>query len=60
MAEDMADQMNLLHVPDDSSRGRGYGGYCVPKDGLFLAFVLSLGNEVKLRQMGFPNGSRRC
>lgn len=53
-AEDMADQMNLRHDRMVPPAGEGYGGYCVPKDGLFLAFVLSLGNEVKLRQMGVP------
>ncbi len=52
----MADQMHLRH---DADRGtpaasEGYGGYCVPKDGLFLAFVLGLQNETKLRQMGIP------
>ncbi len=52
----MADQMALRH---DADRGtpaasEGYGGYCVPKDGLFLAFVLELRNETKLRQMGMP------
>ncbi len=52
----MADQMALRH---DADRGtpaasEGYGGYCVPKDGLFLAFVLELRNETKLRQMGVP------
>ncbi|MBN2326155.1 MAG: hypothetical protein JXR73_03305, partial [Candidatus Omnitrophica bacterium] len=56
-AEDMADQMNLRHDRMIPPAGEGYGGYCVPKDGLFLAFVLSLGNEVKLRQMGIPE---RC
>jgi hypothetical protein len=52
----MADQMALRH---DADRGtpaasEGYGGYCVPKDGLFLAFVLELRSETKLRQMGVP------
>ncbi|HNT34029.1 MAG TPA: hypothetical protein PKH07_03435, partial [bacterium] len=53
-AEDMADQMNLRGDRYIPPAGEGYGGYCVPKDGLFLAFVLSLSNEVKLRQMGIP------
>ncbi|MBD3268444.1 hypothetical protein GF373_17390, partial [bacterium] len=53
-AEDMADQMNLRHDRMIPPAGEGYGGYCVPKDGLFLAFVLSLQNEIKLRQMGIP------
>jgi hypothetical protein len=53
-AEDMADQMNLRHDRMIPPAGEGYGGYCVPKDGLFLAFVLSLQNEVKLRQIGIP------
>ncbi len=52
--EDMADQMNLREDRMIPPAGEGYGGYCVPKDGLFLAFVLSLKNEVKLRQIGIP------
>ncbi|MCU0734150.1 MAG: hypothetical protein MUF20_01330, partial [Methylotetracoccus sp.] len=53
-AEEMADQMNrrrdrCVHPP-----GEGYGGYCVPKDGLFLEFVLSLRQGDKLSQMGLP------
>jgi hypothetical protein len=52
----MADQMYLRHDPDRGTpaASEGYGGYCVPKDGLFLAFVLGLSNETKLRQMGIP------
>ncbi|NQT89722.1 MAG: hypothetical protein HQ558_00515 [Candidatus Omnitrophica bacterium] len=34
--------------------GEGYGGYCVPKDGLFLAFVLCLEKPHVLRQIGVP------
>ncbi len=52
--QDMADQMNLREDRLVPPAGEGYGGYCVPKDGLFLAFVLSLTNDVKLRQMGIP------
>ena len=53
--QDMGDQMNLREDRYIPPAGEGYGGYCVPKDGLFLAFVLSLTNEVKLRQMGVPD-----
>ncbi len=53
--QDMADQMNLRQDRYIPPAGEGYGGYCVPKDGLFLAFVLSLTNDVKLRQMGVPD-----
>jgi len=54
--QSMADQMSLRHDEDRGtpSASEGYGGYCVPKDGLFLAFVLELKNEAKLRQMGIP------
>ena len=34
-AEDMADQMNLRNDRMIPPAGEGYGGYCVPKDGLF-------------------------
>ncbi|MEW6753292.1 MAG: hypothetical protein AB1505_20270 [Candidatus Latescibacterota bacterium] len=54
-AQDMGDQMNLRGDRYVAPAGEGYGGYCVPKDGLFLAFVLSLTNDVKLRQMGVPD-----
>ncbi len=54
-AQDMGDQMNLRGDRYVPPAGEGYGGYCVPKDGLFLAFVLSLTNDVKLRQMGVPD-----
>ncbi|MFH1566618.1 MAG: hypothetical protein ABIL09_01365, partial [Gemmatimonadota bacterium] len=53
--QDMGDQMNLREDRYIPPAGEGYGGYCVPKDGLFLAFVLSLTNDVKLRQMGVPD-----
>ena len=53
-AQDMTDQMNLREDRWVPPPGEGYGGYCVPKDGLFLAFVLSLTNQVKLRQLGIP------
>jgi len=53
--QDMGDQMNLREDRYIPPAGEGYGGYCVPKDGLFLAFVLSLTNDVKLRQMGIPD-----
>ena len=53
--QDMGDQMNLREDRYVPPAGEGYGGYCVPKDGLFLAFVLSLTNDVKLRQMGMPD-----
>ena len=53
--QDMADQMNLREDRYVPPAGEGYGGYCVPKDGLFLAFVLSLTNAVKLRQIGVPD-----
>jgi hypothetical protein len=54
-AQDMGDQMNLREDRVIPPAGEGYGGYCVPKDGLFLAFVLSLTNDVKLRQIGIPD-----
>ena len=53
--QDMGDQMNLREDRYIPPAGEGYGGYCVPKDGLFLAFVLSLTNDVKLRQMGISD-----
>ncbi|MBT3345805.1 MAG: hypothetical protein HN404_22600 [Gemmatimonadetes bacterium] len=53
--QDMGDQMNLREDRYIPPAGEGYGGYCVPKDGLFLAFVLSLTNDVKLRQIGVPD-----
>lgn len=32
--------------------GEGYGGYCVPKDGLFNVFIIKLGQKQKLADMG--------
>jgi hypothetical protein len=57
----MADQMFLRHDEDRGTppASEGYGGYCVPKDGLFLAFVLELKHETKLRQMGIPPAMHR-
>ncbi len=52
--EAMADLMNLRHDRFIHPAGEGYGGYCVPKDGLFLEFVLTLSRAEKLRQMGLP------
>jgi len=34
--------------------GRGYGGFCVPKDGLFVSYVLSLKSEDVLEKIGVP------
>ena len=34
--------------------GRGYGGFCIPKDGLFVSYVLSLKNRDILRKLGVP------
>lgn len=52
--ESMADQMNRRRDRQIHPAGEGYGGYCVPKDGLFLEFVLSLGQAEKLSQIGLP------
>lgn len=52
--EDMADQMNRRLDRRVHPAGEGYGGYCVPKDGLFLEFVLSLRRGDKLSQIGLP------
>jgi len=52
--EVMADQMNRRRDRRVHPAGEGYGGYCVPKDGLFLEFVLSLAREEKLAQIGLP------
>jgi hypothetical protein len=55
--EAMADQMNLRRDRRVHPAGEGYGGYCVPKDGLFLEFVLSLRRTEKLHQIGLPEAS---
>ncbi len=52
--EAMADLMNRRSDRLVHPAGEGYGGYCVPKDGLFLEFVLTLNRVEKLRQIGLP------
>ena len=52
--EEMGDQMSRRGDRVIHPAGEGYGGYCVPKDGLFLEFVLTLGRAEKLRQLGVP------
>jgi hypothetical protein len=52
--EEMGDQMSRRLDRIIHPAGEGYGGYCVPKDGLFLEFVLTLGRAEKLRQLGVP------
>ena len=52
--EAMADLMNMRHDRLIHPAGEGYGGYCVPKDGLFLEFVLTLNQSEKLSQLGVP------
>ncbi|MEE2659769.1 MAG: hypothetical protein VX733_14770 [Candidatus Latescibacterota bacterium] len=52
--EEMGDQMSRRRDRIIHPAGEGYGGYCVPKDGLFLEFVLTLGRHEKLRQLGIP------
>lgn len=52
--EEMGDQMSRRLDRIIHPAGEGYGGYCVPKDGLFLEFVLTLGRSEKLRQLGVP------
>lgn len=53
--EDLADQMSLRKDRLINPGGEGYGGYCVPKDGLFLEFVLILTRATKLRQLAIPD-----
>ncbi len=53
--EDLGDQMSLRKDRMIRPGGEGYGGYCVPKDGLFLEFVLILTRATKLRQLGIPD-----
>jgi hypothetical protein len=55
--EAMADQMNRRRDRKVHPAGEGYGGYCVPKDGLFLEFVLSLRRGEKLSQIGLPEAA---
>ncbi len=50
--EELGDQMSLREDRTIHPAGEGYGGYCVPKDGLFLEFVLTLSEGVKLGQLG--------
>ncbi|HRS94393.1 MAG TPA: hypothetical protein P5179_03895 [Candidatus Latescibacteria bacterium] len=50
--EQLGDEMSLRNDRIIHPAGEGYGGYCVPKDGLFLEFVLTLSERVKLRQLG--------
>lgn len=57
--EDLGDQMSLREDRKIHPAGEGYGGYCVPKDGLFLEFVLTLTEQVKLRQLGIPERYHR-
>jgi len=52
--EEMGDQMSRRRDRLIHPAGEGYGGYCVPKDGLFLEFVLTLTRGEKLRQIGLP------
>ena len=38
--------------------GRGYGGFCIPKDGLFVSYVLGLRSEEVLQKLGVPEHLR--
>lgn len=53
--EEIGDQMSLRKDRYIHPGGEGYGGYCVPKDGLFLEFVLILTRATKLQQLGVPD-----
>ena len=53
--EELGDQMSRRKDRLIHPAGEGYGGYCVPKDGLFLEFVLMLTRATKLRQLGIPD-----
>jgi hypothetical protein len=55
--EEMGDQMSRRKDRLIHPAGEAYGGYCVPKDGLFLEFVLSLGRSEKLHQLGLPTAA---
>ena len=56
--EEMGDQMSRRGDRIIHPAGEGYGGYCVPKDGLFLEFVLTLTRAEKLDQIGVPEEAR--
>jgi len=53
--EDMAYIMSLRGDRVVDVGGEGYGGFCVPKDGLFLAFVLNLSRRDVLRYINIPD-----
>ncbi|MEE3152276.1 MAG: hypothetical protein VX300_08390, partial [Acidobacteriota bacterium] len=57
--EEMGDQMSRRGDRIILPAGEGYGGYCVPKDGLFLEFVLTLTRAEKLDQIGVPEEARQ-
>jgi len=57
--EEMGDQMSRRRDRLIHPAGEGYGGYCVPKDGLFLEFVLTLSRDEKLKQLGVPAEAQR-
>jgi len=58
--EEIGDQMSLREDRIIHPAGEGYGGYCVPKDGLFLEFVLTLSEGVKLQQLGVEEQYHRA